>query len=207
MVEHFVVRLEQQLIVMETAFVNEAYADLAGAFAWLKGEAFSLGFKEFTNPVNDLEELIRTQNYASFPSVMSELKDLAGRIVLDEADVETEAEDLTVQTEEITDQEQEDLEPVEFEFSARKAELAENFLFQFGSYLLRMETSLQREAFSELKNPCRWIMRYATTLDFYDVIQTTNDLEKAVDGKDRGDVAAKLKQLVAVYSRIKVTRV
>ncbi len=76
-VEQFVDRLDEQLGAMQTALAAGDFHELAGLAHWLKGTGGTVGFDDFLEPAERLEQLVRGEQAAGATEVIAGLKQLA----------------------------------------------------------------------------------------------------------------------------------
>ncbi len=86
--ERFAQRLHAKLAEMQAALRAEAFEELAGLAHWLKGAAGTVGFDAFTEPATTLEQLAREAKRTECEGALAALRELAGRIALEEDDGE-----------------------------------------------------------------------------------------------------------------------
>ena len=82
-VEAFVVRLGAKLEEMEASFAQGAFDQLVDLAHWLKGAAGTVGFAEFTEPAEALQQLARNGKADELEPAIAEIVSLADRIVVD----------------------------------------------------------------------------------------------------------------------------
>ena len=88
----------------------------------------------------------------------------------------------------------------------RKAELLENFVSQLGSELLEMQTAWQDHDADQLKKNCKWITKYASRMNFLEVVYATEDLQEALESGDASDISTRLTEFINLYTRIDLVR-
>ncbi len=81
-IESFVASLGERLDEMERTLAALDLSALAKLAHWLRGTGGSVGFPDFTDPSTRLEDLAREGRLEEIPAVLRELRELAGRIVL-----------------------------------------------------------------------------------------------------------------------------
>ena len=86
-VRSFAGRLAEQVNAIDEAVRNREFAEVAALAHWLKGAAGTVGYDDFTEPAAELEQLAKAQVESRVQSKLSEIKDLANRLVIpDETD-------------------------------------------------------------------------------------------------------------------------
>ena len=86
-VRRFAGRLEEQVAAINEAVRNRDFAEIASLAHWLKGAAGTVGYDDFTEPAAQLEQFAKAQVEASIQSKLTEIQELANRLVVpDETD-------------------------------------------------------------------------------------------------------------------------
>ncbi|UCH48501.1 MAG: response regulator [Betaproteobacteria bacterium] len=86
-VRRFAGRLGEQMAAIDEAVRNRDFAEVASLAHWLKGAAGTVGYDDFTEPAQELEQLAKAQVESRVQSKLSEIQDLANRLVVpDETD-------------------------------------------------------------------------------------------------------------------------
>jgi signal transduction histidine kinase/CheY-like chemotaxis protein/HPt (histidine-containing phosphotransfer) domain-containing protein len=88
-VEEFVARLHVQLAAMRQALEGEHFEELGRLAHWLKGSGGTAGFPALTTAARSLEALLPGRSRAAVGRALDELDELAERIVLPAADVQS----------------------------------------------------------------------------------------------------------------------
>jgi len=81
-IQKFVQRLGEQLEAMDGAFRERDFDGLARLAHWLKGGGGSVGFDEFTEPAQYLEQLAKERTEGPMEAAIADLRRLADRIVV-----------------------------------------------------------------------------------------------------------------------------
>jgi HPt (histidine-containing phosphotransfer) domain-containing protein len=81
-VVRFVHRLHEQLRAMDEAWLGNDLDGLAKLAHWLKGAGGTVGFADFTEPARTLEQFAKNQQASDIERALTELKELAGSIVV-----------------------------------------------------------------------------------------------------------------------------
>lgn len=90
LIAKFVKRLSAQINVMESAFTNQDFSELEDLAHWLKGAAGTVGFDEFTEPAQELEQLAKQSSSQGMPRILSKIKTLHKSIQLESSIVDFE---------------------------------------------------------------------------------------------------------------------
>jgi len=78
----FVDRLQEQLVVMDQAWKDKNYDELAGLAHWLKGAGGTVGYDEFTKPAARLENFAKDRVDKGIGEVITELHTLTGSVII-----------------------------------------------------------------------------------------------------------------------------
>ena len=81
-IQKFVVRLNEQLEEMQQAAHSSNFPVLADLAHWLKGAGGTVGFDEFTEPAEQLEQMAKSDDHAGSQQQILVLNQIASRIVL-----------------------------------------------------------------------------------------------------------------------------
>ncbi len=76
----FISKLEKQIIAIEEAFKNDDMERLAELALWLKGEGGTVGYDEFREPAEKLENYSRSHNVENARKIFEQIKGMAKRI-------------------------------------------------------------------------------------------------------------------------------
>ena len=76
----FALRLEQSMEVMQSHVEKREHQELQSLAHWLKGSAGMVGFDEFCDPAQHLEELAREKKWSEIETLVDELRSLTDRI-------------------------------------------------------------------------------------------------------------------------------
>lgn len=90
-IEKFVVRLKEQLVVMQKARDDKDFDELARLAHWLKGAGGTVGFDELVEPARELEAFAKTAREDEVNSTIATLQQLSDRIMLPFADKPSQA--------------------------------------------------------------------------------------------------------------------
>ena len=89
MVEKFVLRLDEKIILMNTALDRSDFVELADLAHWLKGSAGTIGFHDFTEPAIKLEASANDNDSINALNLLKTIKQMANNIDLSSASDET----------------------------------------------------------------------------------------------------------------------
>ncbi|MDA0788904.1 MAG: hypothetical protein O2780_05545 [Proteobacteria bacterium] len=201
--KRFVKRLKEQIAAMNVAYDREQYLDLVVICNWIKNETQSLRLSEFEPPVREIELQLRNQQFARIKPQIDRLTALSESIDFDPAAppdiIIFESSNAPVEL---------DGTPVSYPLpkNERKAELLENFVSQLGSELLEMQTAWQDHDADQLKKNCKWITKYASRMNFLEVVYATEDLQEALESGDASDISTRLTEFINLYTRIDLVR-
>ena len=81
------------------------------------------------------------------------------------------------------------------------------FLSRLGAVVLEMESASKIRDLTDLKRRCRWVKKYASTLEFQEIVVATKELEQSViDQDDNASINSKLESLVSIYCRVDLVK-
>ncbi|HIG43971.1 MAG: response regulator [bacterium] len=80
LVARFIIRLDEQLGLVEQAFDQGDFEEVARISHWLKGSAGSIRFHEFTEPAKKLEDAAQREDFTVVSELLHVLQDMAGRL-------------------------------------------------------------------------------------------------------------------------------
>jgi HPt (histidine-containing phosphotransfer) domain-containing protein len=81
-VRRFAGRLAEQLAALSEAASNHDFAEVAALAHWLKGAAGTVGYDDFTEPAERLEQHAKAEEETQILSSLSEIQDLSKRLVI-----------------------------------------------------------------------------------------------------------------------------
>lgn len=93
-IQKFAIRLEEQLVQMETALEREDFDTLADIGHWLKGTAGSVGFDAFTEPASELETFAKAKQPSGIVPALSAIQEMSRRMVVPSSEQDQEQERL-----------------------------------------------------------------------------------------------------------------
>lgn len=79
-IDKFIVRLNEQLPLMQIAIDEGNMAELTALAHWLKGSGGTVGFDSFSNPAKELEELAKNNQVDKVAEKLETIRGLAGRL-------------------------------------------------------------------------------------------------------------------------------
>jgi signal transduction histidine kinase len=200
MVERFIERLAHQIQLMERSIQDQNYLNFLVSLNWLKGEAYNLGFSAFDTAISELELCLRQQDFEKIPNLVSQLNDIASRIVMQDIKVD-DGSSLGVKTLKIVNHVN-----VALPENEKKADLKENFISQLGLKLLEMEAAWQEGSISRLEKNCKWIYRYSIKMRLENITRSTESLQTAIKRGDHDQISQRLWNFFTLYSNIRITR-
>ncbi|MFK7976685.1 MAG: response regulator, partial [Halioglobus sp.] len=79
-ISKFAIRLQQQVALMQSAFADREYEMLKDLGHWMKGSPGSVGFHDFDQPGDELEQFALAQDDTGLERTVAELQHLAARV-------------------------------------------------------------------------------------------------------------------------------
>jgi CheY-like chemotaxis protein len=176
-IEKFILRLEQQLLAMRSAWQDQDLEELSRLAHWLKGSGGSVGFHAFTEPARELEEMAKTGQVDRVAEVLATLENLHSRIGVGEAEpapqtpiaLETPAE-RAFDIPEVIESSLDDGKP---QFRS----ILGKFVGRLAEQTTAMDNALRSENLEELARLAHWLKGSAGTLGFNLFTQPAMDLE------------------------------
>ena len=77
----FVQKLDQEMVAMQEALVDERYEDLAALAHWLKGAAGTVGYDDFTKPAEEFERSVKSGDRDAVTKQFAILQNMSKNIV------------------------------------------------------------------------------------------------------------------------------
>jgi len=84
LITRFIERLHEQIATMKQLVVDEEFEELVALAHWLKGSAGSVGFHEFTEVAEELEQAAKAVSRDTIVAKLAEIDELVSRIETDE---------------------------------------------------------------------------------------------------------------------------
>ena len=81
-INRFVIKLREQVKVMEQRYSEQDMVELATLAHWLKGSAGTVGFDAFTEPAKRLEQFAKNNQIENIKPVLGHIKQLTGAVVV-----------------------------------------------------------------------------------------------------------------------------
>ena len=175
-VERFVVRLEEQLLVINTAYQQRDYVELKRLGHWLKGSAGSVGFHQLVEPAKQFEQSAIAKSDSNIADTIKILQGLFNRIeikgkeksMLKKLDVQDDKEFI------IPDQlvcQLDDSNP-------RLRPIIEKFIFDLSDKIGGLNEAVSNEDYDEIEKFASWLKASAGSVGFNDFTAPARELEK-----------------------------
>ncbi len=94
-IKNFIIRLEEQLETIDTAWQQRNYNEIKRLAHWLKGSSGSVGFESFVDPARKLEQFAVDQDDTALESAVEKLHRLFSRVAIG-PDIENRQEKITL---------------------------------------------------------------------------------------------------------------
>ncbi len=206
-VEKFVIRLEERLEEVESAWQQKNYLELAKLGHWLKGSGGTVGFDQFTEPASELEIYAKQQNDEKISTTIEALNDLFTRIDLGQSDAsnvpkEQDSEQhMLKKTYVIPEQLKSRLPDTHPKFRP----IIEKFITQLGDHSKQLKQSIEAEDFEEIEKIAYWIKAAAGSVGFDAFTEPAEDLEVAAKQRDLSVIKAATDAICKMQHRISLT--
>ncbi len=226
LVERFVTRLALQFKEIEKAANDQDYETLADLAHWLKGSAGSVGFHDFTEPAEQLEQYAKARDNRAVIDKVAEIGSLIARIeLLEKATVDVPLIDVPVVDKSIVDnaaieafsdvavQPQSSVtdsshpEPIRSDLVTTNPKLrpmAEKFVKRLNHQFRLMEQAAASLQFDELADLAHWLKGSAGTLGFHVFTEPAESLECCAKSHNRDGVVEKIAGIGQLMYRIEL---
>ena len=200
-IEKFIDRLDQQLSAMEKAWEVKDFDELASLAHWLKGAGGTVGFAIFTEPAKTLEQLAKAKDESRSAKLIAELRQIAGRIVIEMAlstDTEEQSSNAVAGVTTIPD----NLVSSLFSGNPRMRPLIEKFVVRLDEQLEAMESARNGKKFDELARLAHWLKGAGGTVGFAAFTEPAQRLEISAKEKDEAQIEETMATIHLLASRI-----
>ena len=184
-VEKFIIRLKDQLVVIDSAWQQRNYDELKRLGHWLKGSAGSVGFIQFVEPSKAFEQYAIDRDDANIEAAIAVLHSLAIRLDSGtESDLEKEVGSAKQENKVVKEY---DIPPKLrcrlLDTSPRLRPIIDRFVDQLLGWLERIDDALERDDFVELEKFAYWLKATGGSVGFDAFTEPAIDLEKQVKKK------------------------
>lgn len=229
LVQKSVSRLESQLANMDLAFGTDNYSALTKLCYRFRGEADSVKLHPLIQPAKDLEEMVKSHQFARAKERLADLKHLVGRIDLgtDIGMTGTEYQNAGIPAEQAGLQdhvdgatasekpasgafargstEQPATEPIRSQLNLDNPKIhtqVEQFIIRLGSLLTELHHAWENKDFAAISRLSQWLVRYSRVLGFGDFTQPAQELYDMAAIEAHHLIPDKLDELRLLFARI-----
>lgn len=203
--KQFVVRLEEQTVVMRQCLEQKDFIELAKLAHWLKGSGGTVGFQEFAEPAKELENASRQEDAAAAKSLLDNIVSLQGRIRFDAGEdisfggenvSQLPKQNLSVKPEgfhsasmgkDVDTSVSEDAKPVVSSLpmeNPRFRGIVEKFLPRLNEQMVNFQVAIDAKDYEELENLSHWLKGSAGNVGFDGFTHLAASLESSAKAKD-----------------------
>ena len=202
-VEKFVVRLEDQMTAVDTAWNEKDYAELVRLGHWLKGSAGSLGFAQFAEPARELEQLAKDRDDSDLPGVIRKLHSIHDRLSLEPGPKNKVVVEMVKPAKEYVIPEK--LTSHYFESKPRLRPVIGKFINQLSANCEIVEAAVEKQDFDEIEKFGYWLKASGGSVGFSAFTEPARDLENYAKGKQLADIQHTIGVIKQLNSRIVTT--
>ncbi len=198
-VKNFVVRLEEQMTAIDTAYEQRDYDELKKLGHWLKGSSGSVGFHQLVNPAKQFEQSAKDQNDSDLESTIGTLHALFKRIAI-EGDVPVLKEVVVEKNTEVTIPDQlvcrlDDMNP-------RLRPIIEKFIFDLSDKIKALDEAVSSKNYDEVEKFAYWLKASAGSVGFDDFTEPARELLVQIKAQQLELVNKSLNIIGTLESRI-----
>lgn len=207
-IEHFIVRLNDVLPMMQASYQNNDDEALGRHAHWMKGSAGSIGFPQLTDFAKQLEQALADGNRADIKGLMVAIErvvaqiNLAGQREMSDKDYSSAPYSKPAVSAHWTVPEQvtSDLADHGEKFRA----IVKKFVVKLGPRIEEMEQAVERQNFVALKDHAHWLKGAGGSVGFHIFTDIAIALEKASRMESQPECTALLKVIKQINDRISV---
>jgi len=183
-VQKFIIRLEEQLAAIDTAWTDRNYNELRRLGHWLKGSAGSVGYAAFVEPAAEFEQLAINKDDSNLENAINMLHSLYRRIEIEPDDVNDSSR-----------QRMESMIPMKdyvipekvicrlFDTNPRLMPIVAKFIRQLEDSLHDIDTEAKLNNFDEIRKFAYWLKATGGTMGYGEFTEPAADLETSVKAK------------------------
>ncbi len=198
-VEKFIVKLHEQLPLMEAARQRQDFKELAASAHWLKGSGGTVGFTELSVPAKLLEDNAKASNEASLEHDLQTIREIASRLrggVPSATELEEKpSPGINSAT---TGSTASEIEVVESSLLLRDSSfrpIVVKFLPRLKEKLDAMDVALRDMDYEELAQLAHWLKGSGGTVGFDIFTEPSAEMETSAHNKDEGNIIRLLNEI------------
>jgi len=208
----FVKRLDEQLDAMDEAQARGNFEDVAALAHWLKGAGGTVGFDALTRPAAQLEIHAKKENAPEIKASVTNLRQLAARIVVPEGEITVASASDTklskkplltrlpspnLSTDSVA-------KPVVSRLAnnTRLQPIILNFVEKLDEKVARMEVALEKEDMTELASLAHWLKGAGGSVGYDDFTKPAADLESCAKADHVEKANQTLKEVKSLVTAI-----
>ena len=174
-VEKFVVRLEQQLAAIDSAWQERDYEELKRLGHWLKGSAGSVGFAQFVEPAKIFEQFAIEKDDTNIANAVQKLHAIYRRVAVEPGQEAHVSPAITRPVKDYVMPEQ--LTCRLLDTNPKLRSIIEKFISQLSSWFDVVDEAIVKEDFEEIKKFAYWLKGSGGSVGFDAFTEPATDLE------------------------------
>ena len=210
LVRQFVPRLHEELGKMRLAAEEFNHEQLASLAHWLRGSAGSVGFHQFTEPANELEQHAKAGDISAITDLLNLLMNMAGRIVVADlnsldGDAQTTDNFLNAPLLEERVVLPLDQKPIRSSLpmsNKKLRDLVSQFIDRLNGQFIEMRSAFNSLDYDSLKSLAHWLKGSAGTLGFHQFTEISDELEIAINSQSNKDIERLLVEIELMIQRM-----
>ncbi len=200
-VERFIVRLEEQLPVIHSAYEKRNYTALKSLGHWLKGSAGSVGFNQLVDPAKQFEQAAIDKNDSNIADAIKVVQSLFNRLaVKDEGNIPTLTETVALDEKEFVVPDQ--LICQLDDTNIRLRPIIEKFIFNLSDKVNGLDEAVTDKNYDEIEKFASWLKASAGSVGFGDFTAPARELEKLTKAHQIKGVSKIIHTIQKLESRI-----
>ncbi len=200
-IERFIVRLNEQLVMMQDACKEQDFEKLASLAHWLKGAGGTVGFDVFTEPAKKLEQSSKLNDKKHCGELIVELRQLSNKLEIDKPSF-TESEVQKNSSDNSSTEIPAKLVSRLLSGNPRMRPIVAKFTVRLNEQLGTMEAAWHERDFEQLASLAHWLKGAAGTVGFDAFTEPAQNLEKLAKENNGDQIEAALATLRLLADRI-----
>ena len=183
-VQKFIIRLEDQLALIDGAWSDRDYDELKRLGHWLKGSAGSVGFSALVEPAVEFEQLAINKDDAKLENAINTLHSLYRRIEVQTDDKESYSKERKGSMSSMKDY----VIPEKvicrlFDTNPRLMPIVEKFTRQLEDLLHDIDAAVGQNSFDQIRKFAYWLRATGGTMGYSEFTEPAADLEAGAKAK------------------------
>lgn len=208
LVARFIPRLQERMLELKEAERQGDIETVADVAHWLKGSAGSVGYHQFTEPADELEQAAKQGQHKKIKHCLAQVLDMAARVRVMPGEgeaVQTREGPLSGRSDKSVSSDSSTKESVTsslLENNPRLLPMALKFVDRLDEKLKAMEVAQESGQFEVLEDEAHWLKGSAGTLGFHQFTELAAELENAAKAHKATETGTYLKQVRTLFEAI-----